>query len=510
MDQELWKKIEEIYHAALERPLSERDDFLNRACRGDQTLHREVVSLISAGGQGENVMESPAMEVEARFGAETWAESGNKELKAPALGPRYSVLEELGRGGMGIVYLVRDFETDDVVAVKVLRPDLGVEQHMIDRFKTELKLSRRITHRNVCRIHDINRFQDVTFISMEYVEGENLRRILDRFGALNVRKGIELVRQICEGLREAHAQGITHRDLKPENVMIDKAGNVKVMDFGIARLASKPATNSVPFIGTPAYMSPEQAEGKLVDARTDIYSLGLLMYEIFTGKTAFSGDTPVALALKQIRERPEDPRNVEPLLPESVEHVILHCLEKDRDRRFQSLDEVVAALTLSVPSATTPTPVPIRQPRHWFPETAYVLEPKPARVLLLVVQAGYLALYGAVVYFFDKSQNLLQENLGLSFYASAYLLLLPALTGIAARIFLTSAVALNHPETAKQFWRIFPALFVLDMLWAASPLLLIPEIGIAGALAAVVCLAYLPFGQKTLVVNACRQADRVP
>ena len=509
MNPERWKRIEEIYHAALERPLAEREDFLNGACQGDTVLRREVESLLAMAGPGANLMESPAIEVEAQSRVQTWAAGLNERRKAPALGPRYAVLEELGRGGMGIVYRVRDLETDDVVAVKVLRPDLGLDEHMIARFKTELKLSRRVTHRNVCRIHDINRYEDLTYISMEYVEGENLRRVLDRLGALNVRKGVELIRQICEGLREAHAQGITHRDLKPENIMLDKAGNVKVMDFGIARLASKPATSSMPIMGTPAYMSPEQAEGKPVDTRADIYSLGLLMYETFTGRTAFAGDTPLAVALKQIREKPPDPRDVEPLLPASVENVILRCIEKDPAHRFQSLDEVMAALTSSMSSAV-PTPVPIPGPipipgpsRPWFPETAYVLQPKPARALFLIIQAGYLALYIATLYFFDEAELLL-ENMGLSFHVAAALILLPALSGIAARIFLTSAAALNHPETGKQFWRLFPVLFVLDMLWAASPLLLIPKILIGPALAAVVGLAYLTFAQKTLVINAYR------
>jgi hypothetical protein len=229
------------------------------------------------------------------------------------------------------------------------------------------------------------------------------------------------------------------------------------------------------------------------------------MYETFTGRTAFAGDTPLAVALKQIREKPPDPRNVEPLLPASVENVILRCIEKDPAHRFQSLDEVIAALTSSM-STAIPTPVPTNIPTTrppWFPETAYVLQPKPARALFLIIQAGYLALYGATLYFFNDAELLL-EGMGLSFYVAAALILLPALFGIAARIFLISAAALNHPETGKQFWRLFPALFVLDMLWAASPLLLIPKIEIPLALAAVVGLAYLTFGQKTLVINAYR------
>src|SRR5262249_19194259 len=167
----------------------------------------------------------------------------------------------------------------------------------------------------------------LTYISMEFVPGESLRHLLKRLGALSIRKGVEVVRQICEGLCEAHAQGIIHGDLKPENIMLDETGNVKITDFGIARLTS--STKTTTLSGTPAYMSPEQAEGRAVDMRSDIYSLGLVMYEVFTGQVAFSGDTPIAVALKQIRETPPGPRSLEPLLPASLEKAVMRCLEKD-------------------------------------------------------------------------------------------------------------------------------------------------------------------------------------
>ena len=270
------------------------------------------------------------------------------------LDARYEVLEEAGRGGMGVVYKARDRETAETVALKILKPEIASDPISAERFINEVRLSRRITHKNVCRVYEFSRAGSTAYLSMEYVEGESLRSIVDRMGAVNVRKGIQIARQICAALHEAHAQGIVHRDLKPENVMLDKSGNVKVMDFGIARLLDASATATASgIIGTPAYMAPEQAEGRDVDARTDIYALGLILYEIFTGKTAFSGDTPMVVALKQIRELPPAPQTIEPALPSELNAAIMRCLEKDPAQRFQSVEELDAVLAAVASPATT-------------------------------------------------------------------------------------------------------------------------------------------------------------
>lgn len=271
------------------------------------------------------------------------------------LDARYEVLEEAGRGGMGVVYKARDKETNETVALKILKPDIASDPAAAERFLNEVRLSRRITHKNVCRVYEFTRAGTVAYLSMEYVEGESLRSIVERIGAVNVRKGIEIARQICAALHEAHAQGIVHRDLKPENVMLDRAGKVKVMDFGIARLLDTSVTATAGgIIGTPAYMAPEQAEGRAVDARTDIYASGLILYEIFTGTTPFTGDTPMVVALKQIREVPAPPRAIDASIPPELDAAIMRCLEKDPARRFQSVEELDAVLaSIASPTATT-------------------------------------------------------------------------------------------------------------------------------------------------------------
>ncbi|HXZ28965.1 MAG TPA: serine/threonine-protein kinase [Terriglobales bacterium] len=273
------------------------------------------------------------------------AEQQPAESPLPWLGQRYEVLGELGRGGMGIVYRARDRETGDLVALKVLKPEIAAFPAVLERFKNELLLARKITHKNVCRTYELLRFGEVVVIAMEYVEGESLRALLARVGGLAVSRGLELARQICDGLQEAHAQGVVHRDLKPENILIDRNGHVKVMDFGIARSLETGGTQTGAVLGTPAYMAPEQAEGRPVDARTDIYALGLILYEIFTGRPAFSADTPVALAHQHIHGTPLPPQSLEPYLPGSLDRGIMKCLQKEPKRRFQSVAELHAALS---------------------------------------------------------------------------------------------------------------------------------------------------------------------
>src|SRR5262245_39557575 len=258
----------------------------------------------------------------------------------PAI-PRYQILERVGVGGMGVVFKAYDRETGEIVALKVLRPEIADQSALVEGLKNELRLARIITHKNVCRIYDFNRSEGTAFITMEFVQGESLRCVLDRFGALNLRKAVNVARQICDGLYEAHSQGIVHRDLKAENLMIDEFGNVKLMDFGLAHLVAEGSNAAV---GTPSYMAPEQLQDRPIDQRADIYALGLVLFEVFTGTAAFTDDTPVAMALKHIQDAPRNPREIEPMIPERIARAILRCLEKDPANRFQSVEELQAAL----------------------------------------------------------------------------------------------------------------------------------------------------------------------
>jgi serine/threonine protein kinase len=290
------------------------------------------------------------------------------------LSQRYDILAEAGHGSMGSVYKARDRETGEVVALKLLKPEIASDQAMMDRFKNELLFARKITHKNVCRVHEFNRLGGVAYTSMEFVEGESLRSVLNRFGGLPVRKALDLAQQICSGLQEAHAQGIVHRDLKPENVMIDQQGNVKIMDFGIARSMEAATRLTGSMVGTPAYMAPEQVAGKPVDYRTDVYSLGLILYEVFTGTPAFQAENAVAVALKQMREAPTAPHDIEPTIPVPVERAILKCIEKEPSKRFQNVVELKSALKTPpnnappVPSVTAP-----HSPMHATPLASHPL-----------------------------------------------------------------------------------------------------------------------------------------
>jgi serine/threonine protein kinase/tetratricopeptide (TPR) repeat protein len=248
---------------------------------------------------------------------------------------RYQIIEELGHGGMGRVYRALDRKLNEEVALKLVRPEIAADRSTLERFHNELKLARRISHSHVGRMYELMEEKGAHFITMEYVPGQDLRGLIRQTGQLTVAKAIAIGKEICEGLAEAHKQRIIHRDLKPSNIIIDRAGDARIMDFGIARsLAAKSRTGAGVMIGTPEYMSPEQVAGKEVDARSDIYSLGIILYEMLTGRVPFEGDTPFTVGVKQKSEAPKSPKLLNPNIPDALSGVILKCLEKDKDKRY--------------------------------------------------------------------------------------------------------------------------------------------------------------------------------
>ena len=259
---------------------------------------------------------------------------------------RYEVIEELGSGGMGKVYKVYDQKIQDTIALKLIRPELAARPKTLDRFREEIRLARKITHKNVCRMHDLNEEQGIPYITMEYVHGEDLKSVIRMMGRLSPAQSVFLGKQLCEGLGEAHKLGIIHRDLKPRNIMVDQDGNARIMDFGLARgLEEKGITGGRAMMGTAEYMSPEQVEGKPADLRSDIYSLGVVLFEMVTGKVPFDGDSALSIAVKHKTEPPPDPRRLNLQVPEALARIILRCLEKNREKRYQSSQELCAALS---------------------------------------------------------------------------------------------------------------------------------------------------------------------
>jgi len=258
---------------------------------------------------------------------------------------RYEILEVLGEGGMGAVYKAKDRELDRLVALKVIRPELAANPDILQRFKQEILLSSKVTHRNVVRIFDLGDADGLKFITMEYVEGKDLRYVLRQHGKLGVTEAVAIIEQVFSGLGVAHREGIIHRDLKPGNIMQDSTGRVVVMDFGLARsIASEGMTQTGLMVGTMEYMSPEQAQAKDLDERSDIFTVGLIFYELLTGKMPYQADSAVASLLKRTHERAVPVSNHDAAIPRSLSSIVAKCLEPDSKLRYQNTAEVLVDL----------------------------------------------------------------------------------------------------------------------------------------------------------------------
>jgi serine/threonine-protein kinase len=352
---EQWRLIEALFHQALELAPKDRAAFLASACAADPAWRREVESLLATHEAGGSLLETPASDLAAEWSQANRPQSP-QPIKLEVIGP-YQILSLLGKGGMGEVYLAEDTRLRRKVALKLLPAEFTNRKERLRRFELEARAASATNHPNIITIYEIGRIDTAHFIATEYVEGQTLRRLMNA-RRLELREVLDVAIQIASALSAAHAAGIRHRDIKPENVMVRPDGLVKVLDFGLAKLAEPPTfltnadattvaeanTASGMVVGTVQYMSPEQARGLEVDHRTDIFSLGVVLYELTTGRVPFDGGAIIEV-MAAIAHRAHAPlAQVAPGTPARLEKIINHALRKDREQRYQSVTELLSEL----------------------------------------------------------------------------------------------------------------------------------------------------------------------
>src|SRR5262245_13778191 len=375
MEPDRWEQIERLYHSALEREPGDREAFLDEACAGDEALRREVAGLLACDIPSDSFIQSPAIEIAARaMAGEPHIEASNKSMWSLIAGSQigaYRLLEPLGRGGMGEVYLALDTRLGRKVAVKSLRAEFTTDAERLRRFEQEARAASALNHPNIITIHEIGETDSIHYIVTEYVEGETLRQRLTSAPQIRLKlsETIGIAAQIAAALAAAHEAGIIHRDIKPENVMVRRDGIVKVLDFGLAKLTepSSPAvstqattlarnrTDTGMVMGTPRYMAPEQARGEKVDARADIFSFGVVIYEMIAGRAPFTGATASDCIAAILKEEPPELSETNQKVTPQLEKIVRRCLEKNPERRFQSASDLCFALeALSIPPGSRP------------------------------------------------------------------------------------------------------------------------------------------------------------
>src|SRR5262245_6616686 len=348
METERQQQIEHLYHASLARDTSERAAFLAEACAGDEELHREVELMLSSGFHTERDLEDTAREVNAQ----TYTEEEAPSIIGQQLGP-YLLISRIGAGGMGEVYLAQDTRLRRKIALKILPAKFTADLDRLKRFVQEAQSASSLNHPNIITIYEIGQVNDVHFIATEFIAGQTLRKLITEPNH-TIRDALELATQIAGPFAAAHEAGIVHRDIKPENIMVRPDGLAKVLDFGLVKLteshptmtdphpayADETSTRSGVLMGTPRYMSPEQARGQKVDTRTDIFSLGVVLYEMITGKMPFEGDSMGDVIASVLRSEPHPLSHYLPGVPQELQQIVEKTLHKDRRLRYQTAKDL--------------------------------------------------------------------------------------------------------------------------------------------------------------------------
>ena len=422
----------------------------------------------------------------------------------------YRILEKLGSGGMGVVYKAEDLKLPRYVALKFLPDNLAKDPQALLRFRREAYAASSLNHPNICIVHDIDEVEGKAFIAMEYLEGANLKNAING-RPIDVGQMIRISTELAKALEAAHSKGIIHRDIKPANIFILSHGGSKLLDFGLAKLqymnssyeldeAAALSTASGLLVGTVDYMAPEQLQGGHVDTRTDIFALGLVLYEMATGVNPFVGTSASSTIANILKEVPESVTRRNPTVPVCVEAIIQKCLRKDPDDRYPSArallgDLVRVPIGPQKPSSTQPNQLAVDAPLQ--------VSRLIARSLFMLVQMAYLIMYGAALYKFHEVLDTSRHLFGS--FAFAILVLADATVGTPLRIYLFTALVFDFGDIGRQFRTIFPAVLILDLLWASTPLLFLGQLqGLV-----ILCsgaLAFLPLSQKTLIYEAYARA----
>jgi predicted Ser/Thr protein kinase len=431
----------------------------------------------------------------------------------------YRILKKIGEGGMGEVFCAEDVKLGRNVALKILPAKFAEDAKRLRRFLREARLASTLSHPNVTHIYEVGEEKGLHYIAMEYVEGDTLQEKI-RNSPLDHATLVSIAIQIAEALETAHAAGIVHRDVKPANIMLNAKNHVKILDFGLAKqdwtghpeidqLSTEAYTQAGTLLGTVQYMSPEQALGKQVDHRSDIFSFGTVLYEMATGKRAFHGPNATATIAQILATEPPNANQINPRLDDTINRIIQKCMRKDPKARYQNVSDLIDDLkrgrideqieAQGVRAGLRPAPTGISDET----DREYTLSRSLARAFFVGLQLMYLVFYFCALKWNDAMELSMADLLGAraaSYLAIAYVL--TAILGIAIRLHMLFLVLWDHVSTGVQFRKVFPLIFALDAFWAFAPFGLLRRVSGILLMATVPPLVFSPFSQRTLIRTA--------